>query len=107
MINREIKRGWCSDHAKALIERTRWACRYADAEHDTAARDSLESYVADLEAERDRYLETLAWYAVAEPWEVDADGGSKAWDVLHAAGQGDAIRAARAAIEAAGDNVLP
>jgi hypothetical protein len=50
-------------------------------------------------AERDRYRDALAWYAVAEPREVSADGGVKAWEVLEATGKlppelADADRAA-------------
>ena len=71
-------------------------------EREAALRDEI----TRLTEERDRYLETLAWYAVAEPWEVSADGGIKAWEVLEATGKlppelADADRAAYA------EHVLP
>lgn len=50
--------------------------------------------IARLTAERDRYLDTLGWYAVAEAWEVDADGGVRAFETLRDTGKFPVVLAA-------------
>lgn len=37
----------------------------------------------ERDAECKNYREGLRWYAEAEPWEVDADRGSRAYDLLN------------------------
>jgi hypothetical protein len=69
------------------------------AEAILAARDAE---VARLTAERDRYRDCLSWYAVAEAWEVDADGGARAFETLRDTGNFPAILAAAKEAKRAG-----